>query len=247
MMRRLVGALALVALAGVAIAEPARTPSARDTAAGTSAAHPKPTGAPADRDAPPPALLAGTPARGAAVDPVLAHAKLDRLRCTFTEEKHIALLARPLRSSGTIYFARDRGIARVTEAPKPQRAVLTPTSLRLSSGARTEEIPLDKSKDLKAFALIFPTLLRGERAELERSFEIALYGRDADWWALAFSPRTESLRALVRNVLVIGRRAELVALKVVEASGDTTDTWLRDIQKNAAVTDSEIAAAFGAP
>lgn len=228
-------ALAIAALvSGVSAADPAR-PS------------PSPAAAPAASDAPPTSLLTGAVARGAAIDPVLAHVKLDRLRCAFSEEKHIALLARPLRSTGTIYFARDRGIARLTQTPKVQRAVLTPTSLRLSSGKRSEEIPLDKSKDLKAFALIFPTLLRGERGELERAFEIGLYGRDADWWALAFTPRAESLRQLVRSVVVIGRRTELVALKVVEASGDTTDTWLTEIRKNADVADAEIATAFGAP
>jgi hypothetical protein len=230
----------------LAIAALASASSAADPAPGDSprAAHPA---APAANDVPPPGLLTGAVARGAAIDPVLARVRLDRLRCHFTEEKRIALLARPLRSTGTIYFARDRGIARLTATPKVQRAVLTPTSLRISSDRRSEEIPLDKSKDLKAFALILPTLLRGERSELERSFEIGLHGRDSDWWALAFTPRTESLRGLVRSVVVIGRRTELVALRIVEASGDTTDTRLTEIKKNADVADAEIATAFGAP
>jgi outer membrane lipoprotein-sorting protein len=203
--------------------------------------------APAAADPGPPAsLVSGEPARGAALDPVFAHFKLDRLSCKFSEDKHIALLARPLRSTGTIYFERDRGIARTTLTPKPSQVVLTRTTLRIKTDQRSEEIPLDKSKDLRAFALIFPTLLRGERSELERTFDIGLYGREAEWWALAFTPKAESLRGLVRRVIVFGHNADVDGLQILEASGDTTDTRLSDIRRNADVADAELATAFGA-
>jgi outer membrane lipoprotein-sorting protein len=201
----------------------------------------------AGSDAPPASLLSGTAVHGSAIDPVFAHLTLDRLSCKFSEEKHIALLARPLRSAGTIYFARDKGIARTTLTPKVEQVVVTATSIRIRTATRSEEIPLDKTKDLKAFALVFPTLLRGDRTELERAFDIGLYGSDAGWWALAFTPKTDSLRALVRRVVVFGRKAEIVALQVAEASGDTTDTRLTEIHKNTNVPDAEIATAFGAP
>lgn len=198
-------------------------------------------------EAPPANLVSGDAAHGAALDPVFAHFRLARLACTFSEEKHIALLAKPLRSSGTIYYDRDKGIARTTRTPRPEHVVVTRTTLRFRKGDHTEEIPLDKSKDLKAFALIFPTVLRGERGELEKSFDIGLYGSDAAWWALAFTPKTDSLRAMVRRVVVFGHKSELVALQVVEASGDTTETQLSEIRTNGAVPDAEIASAFGAP
>jgi len=198
-------------------------------------------------DAPPATLVSGDPARGSALDPVFKLLALERLRCTFSEEKRVALLARPLRSTGTIYFDRDQGIARATLTPKVQHVVLTKTSLRIKSAKRTEEIPLDKSKDLKAFALIFPTLLRGDRAELERAFELGLYGSDKDWWALSFTPKTASLKKLVRRVVVVGRKGNILSLQVAEANGDTTDTKLTDVRTNADVPDSEIATAFGGP
>lgn len=194
--------------------------------------------------APPAQLLEGKPQRGAALEPVFAHLKLDRLRCTFREDKRVALLARPLHSTGKIYFQRDKGIARITLTPKRQDAVLTASSLRIRTGQKLEEIPLDKTVDLKAFALIFPTLLRGDRAELERSFAVELYGSDRDWWALSFTPNKESLRALVSRVVVFGKASGLVALRVVEASGDTTETALAEIATNKDVPDAELAEAF---
>jgi hypothetical protein len=199
-----------------------------------------------DAAGPPANLVAGEPARGEALDPVFSHFALARLGCKFSEEKHVALLARPLRSTGTLHFDRDRGIARTTVTPRSQTAVLTPKSLRIRAGKRTEEIALDKSKDLKAFALIFPTLLRGDRAELERAFEIGLHGSADAWWALAFTPKAESLRKLVKSVVVIGRKGQLHSLQIVEGNGDTTATRLTEIRTNDDVSDAEITKAFGA-
>jgi len=232
----MIRARAIVVVAIVSGAAPA-------SAAPASAA---PATAPASA-APPASLVSGEAAHGAAIDPVLALFKLERMSCKFSEDKHVALLARPLRSTGTIHFQRGQGIARTTLTPRRQQVVLTPTTLRIRKDAHVEEVPLDKSKDLKAFALIFPTLLRGDRAELERAFELGLYGGAEGWWALTFTPRTDSLRKLVRRVVVFGRKGEVVALQVAEASGDTTDTRLSDVHTNADVPDAEIAAAFGAP
>jgi len=198
-------------------------------------------------DAPPATLISGVPARGAAIDPVFKLLALQRLGCKFSEEKRVALLARPLKSTGTIYFERDKGIARTTLTPKVQHVVLTRTTLRITTDKKSEEIPLDKSKDLKAFALIFPTLLRGDRAELEKSFTIGLHGSDKDWWALTFTPKTDSLKKLIKRVVVFGKKTEIVSLQIAEASGDTTETRLTDLVKNADVPDAEIAKAFGAP
>lgn len=212
-------------------------------ASGLASADPAPRAA----SEPPPANQLKGEARGAAIDPVFALFKVDRLSCKFTEAKHVALLARPLRSTGTIFFDRDQGIARATRTPKPQQVVLTRTTLRIRTAGHTEEIPLDKSQDLKAFALIFPTLLRGERVELERSFELVQFGSEHDQWALDFKPRTESLRKLIQRVVVFGKQGEVTGLKVIEASGDTTDTLLTEVRRNADVPDAELTAAFGAP
>jgi hypothetical protein len=171
--------------------------------------------------------------------------RLERLQATFSEEKHIALLARPLRQSGTIYFDRTRGIARLTRTPRPERMLLTERSLRIERAGKIEDIPLDKSKALKAFALVFPALLRGERAELEAAFALELRGAPAKAWSLALTPRDPGLCGLISRVVVSGQGAEVSSLQVVEASGDTTDTRLSGIARNAAVPAAEVARVFG--
>lgn len=201
----------------------------------------------ADDTDPPATLIAGKPVHGTALDLVFANFKLDRMSATFAEEKTIALLAKPLTSTGTIYFDRDKGIAKLTLTPRKQAAVLTATSLKIRKGKRTEDIPLAKSKDLKALVLVFPTLLRGEREQLEGAFTIGMYGSEDAWWALELAPKSASLRKLVRKVVVFGNKSAVVALEITEASGDVTRTRLTAILKNGDVPDAEIATAFGAP
>jgi hypothetical protein len=190
------------------------------------------------------------PPRAGAVDPLFDLLRLDgltRLRAQFAEEKHIALLARPLRSTGTLYFDRERGIARVATAPRAERVVLTATALRIEKGNHIEEIPLDKSRALRAFALVFPALLRGDRQSLEATFDLDLSGAPRAAWSLALVPRDPALCGLIQRVVVSGRGADVAELQVVEASGDTTDTALSGIARNEAVPAAEIASGFGGP
>ncbi|MEZ4359278.1 MAG: outer membrane lipoprotein carrier protein LolA [Kofleriaceae bacterium] len=244
-----VGAGFALAVAMSSAAEPAAAPGrpASAAAAAPGRTAPAPAAASANVDGPPADLLRGKPVRGEGVKRVFARLALEKMACTFREEKHVALLARPLRSSGTLVFQRGRGVVRVTAKPRAEKLVVTATSLRRTKGARVEEVPLSKSRDLKAFALILPTLLRGDREELERSFELALFGDPQGWWALTFTPKAESLRGMVRRVAVIGHEGVLSRLEVAEVSGDTTETSLQDIRKDQEVSDADVAAAFGAP
>ena len=195
----------------------------------------------------PASVITGEAQRGAAIDPVFALFKLDRMRATFAEEKTVKLLARPLKSAGTIVFARDKGVARVTTAPKASSVVITPTTLKIKDAKHSEEIPLDKSKDLKAFALVFPSVLRGDRVALEKSFELGLYGSDKDRWALVFTPRTDSLKKIIAKIAVHGTKGDITRVEISETSGDVTNLTLSDIERDRDVADSEITAAFGAP
>jgi Outer membrane lipoprotein carrier protein LolA-like len=190
-----------------------------------------------------------TPHPAGTVEPLFELLRIDglkRLRADFSEEKRIALLARPLRTTGTLYFERTRGMARLTRTPAPERVVLSPTTLRIEKAGKVEEVPLDKSKTLRGFALTFPSLLRGDRAALETTFDLELDGVAKGDWSLTLLPKDAALCGLLRRVVVTGKGAEVKALRVEEASGDTTETRLSGVARNEAVPLAEIAQAFGA-
>ncbi len=208
----------LVALSTRAIAAPAATTS----------------------DTPPADLVTAKPADATTLAAVMKLLGVTRLAADFKEQKHSALLARPLVTKGTLVYERERGLVRSVTAPRPHQVVVTQTTLTFRKGSRTETVPLAKSRDLKAFALVFPALLRGDRDEIARSFELAVRGSAQDWWALTLTPKAESLKKLITSVVVIGRGNEVRELRVVEASGDHSEMTLSAIRTNSDVADSEL-------
>jgi hypothetical protein len=221
--------------------------------------------APTSPDEPPAALLAGKPAGAATLDAVMKLLGVERMAAKFVERKHSALLARPLVTEGTLVYERERGLVRTVTGrraqvpampgraapPKggaqvdAQQVIVTPTTLTIRKGGRTDTVPLAKSKDLQAFALVFPALLRGDRDEIARAFDLAVRGSERDWWALTLTPKAASLRKMITEVVVVGHAREVRELRVVEASGDHSELRLAEIRTNAAVTDAELAVFSG--
>src|SRR6478736_2508186 len=63
----------------------------------------------------------------------------------FVEEKHIALLKKPLKSEGNIYFAPPGKLARHVDAPKPSKILLEGDELRISDGKGVRSVDLGKN------------------------------------------------------------------------------------------------------
>jgi outer membrane lipoprotein-sorting protein len=200
-------------------------------------------------ETPPADLVTAKPADATTLAAVMKLLGVTRLAADFIEQKHSALLARPLVTKGTLVYERDHGLVRTVTGPRAQQIVVTQTALTIRKGAKTETVPLAKSKDLQAFALVFPALLRGDRDEIAKSFDLAVRGSDKDWWALTLTPKAASLKKLIASVVVIGRGREVRELRVVEASGDHSEMTLSAIRTNGDVADTELTgfASAGAP
>jgi hypothetical protein len=193
-------------------------------------------------DVPPAALLTGKPAGAETLDAVMKVLAVERLAAKFVEQKHSALLARPLVTEGTLVYERERGLVRTVAGARAEQVVVTQTTLTIRKRGHTETVPLAKSKDLQASALVFPALLRGDRDGIARAFELTVRGNERDWWALTLTPKAESLRKMITQVVLLGRGHEARELRVVEASGDDSEMRLVEIRTNAAVADAELAA-----
>lgn len=207
-----------------------------------SAAAPVPETAPAT-------LLDSKPAGASTLAAVMKMLGVDRMAADFVEQKHSSLLAKPLVTKGTLVYARDRGLVRTVAGPRAQQVIVTQKALTIKKGKRTDTVPLAKSKDLQAFALVFPALLRGDRDEIAQAFDLAVRGSEQDWWALTLTPKAASLRKMIDEVVVIGHGHEVRELRVVEASGDHSEMALSSIRTNSDVADNELSgfASAGTP
>ena len=178
------------------------------------------------------ALLAAFAAPLAAASPTASSAASDPLdalmhelgahpsgHVTFTEVQHLAVLDRPLESSGELlYQAPDRLEKRILK-PRPETLVLAHGVLSATRGKHT------RTMDLAAWPQVAPLLeslratLTGDRAALERIFSVELEG-DAARWTLRLTPHDPEAARVITRVIITGESASLRTVEVLQADGD---------------------------
>src|SRR4029450_6794529 len=143
------------------------------------------------------------------------------LPARFQEGKPLQLLRAPLKSEGTLYYARPDLIARKTERPAASSWVLQGDTLAIRGpdGART--LDLASAPGLQPFIEALRSLLRGDLSGLERSFEIAFDSVDAasGHWRLRLTPREAPLRDAISAIEVEGDGEILSSFRVREVGG----------------------------
>jgi hypothetical protein len=169
--------------------------------------------------------LAGAPVIAAAADSDPLAALMQQLAArrhghvSFTEVQHLAVLDRPLESSGELlYEAPDRLEKRILK-PRPETLVLSHGVLSATRGHRTRTLELAAWPQFAPLIECLRATLAGDRAALERSFSVQLEG-DAAHWTLRLAPRDPEAARTVRAVLITGAGADLGSVEILEADGD---------------------------
>jgi hypothetical protein len=187
--------------------------------------------------------------RVADLDALLAGcAKMPGLFARFAEEKQIALLAVPLKSSGTIHFDRARGLVRHTLLPSKQSVQVTDKELVFWDGKNTRHVSLASSATVEAFARAFTLLLSADRTALEKSFELTFTPKDSGAsWSLSLVPKNAELKSVVASMEIEGRGLVVTLLKVREANGDLTTSRFSDVDTAKRYSDEEAGRTFRVP
>jgi hypothetical protein len=152
-----------------------------------------------------------------------AFARMPGLEARFEEEKHLALLAAPLRTRGTLYFMPPGHLARVVEGPEGSVVTISPTELRMADADGEQTIDLRSNADVRAFVTSLVCVFTGDEAELERSYALA-YDRDAEGWTLTLTPREPPLSEMMRELRLRGSGRAVKELLMREPNGDRTAT-----------------------
>ncbi|HEX5091401.1 MAG TPA: LolA-related protein [Burkholderiales bacterium] len=170
------------------------------------------------------ALLAGSaPAAG---DWTLARllagfATTREARASFIERKRVAVLDRPLVSTGELRFAAPDRLEKRTLRPRPELLRVEGDRLSIERGERNLEIDLRSYPEVAAFVESIRGTLAGDRGALERFYHLRLEG-DAASWALTLTPRAPTMAALVKHVRIAGKEAEISVIEIQQANGDST-------------------------
>lgn len=186
----------------------------------------------------------------AASDPQLVTSTLKRfsevhtLTAKFIEEKSIALLQRPLQSSGRVIYDRSLGVARVVDTPHASTILLLPGRLVSIQNGRRSQIPVTES--MSGLVDAFRDLLRGDLQRLEATFEVGAETQ-GDLWSVSLSPRSANARRAITLIRLMGRGLVIESLAVVEANGDRSTAHFADVRTDASLTDAERALLSDAP
>lgn len=168
------------------------------------------------------------------------------LEASFREEKTISLLAAPLISEGTLYFAPPARLARHVSRPAPSTLRICDGVLTIGDDSGFEEIDLEASPVLHDYVNSFLRILEGDADELARLWEMELTGH-AEGWQLRLRPLLESIAVTIEEMLLEGHGALVERLRIVESSGDESLTTFSQIQPERRFSTEELERIFCEP
>jgi len=168
-------------------------------------------------------LPAAAPAQPAPKPELLALmqmlAQVSGSEARFTEEKHNAVLTRPLLLSGRLSYVRGGRVVRTVFAPNEERMIVEGDTLTVENPARgTQTLSLRNYPAAWAFVEGFRATLAGDLPTLERFYRTDLSGTLASW-SLQLVPREEEMARYVESITFRGSRSTITAIQVAESGG----------------------------
>jgi hypothetical protein len=142
-------------------------------------------------------------------------------RLAFTEVQTLAMLDRPLESSGELLYDAPDRLEQRTLKPRPQTLTLANGVLTAARGRRTRTVELAAHPQLAPLIEGLRATLAGDRAALERVFVVKFGGDLADW-TLQLTPRDPAALRIVSEVRIAGSNAALKSVQILQADGDHT-------------------------
>ena len=138
---------------------------------------------------------------------------------TFTETRHLALLDKPLVSTGEMHFTPPDRLEMRTLTPKPEYMLLDRDRITLERDQRRITIRLGSRPEVLAFVDSVRGLLAGNRVSMERNYLMQLQG-EAARWVLTLYPKDAEIAALIQRITVSGTNSQIRTIEYLQADGD---------------------------
>jgi outer membrane lipoprotein carrier protein LolA len=147
-------------------------------------------------------------------------------RVEFVEQHFLAVLTRPVESSGELrYDAPDR-LEKRTVLPRAETLVLDGGELTVQRGERKRVMDLHRYPQVQPFVESIRATLAGDRAALEKVFHVEFAG-GVERWSLTLVPLDRELMRSVKQVQIDGSRDQLRHVEIRQADGDRSLMTLR--------------------
>ena len=140
---------------------------------------------------------------------------------SFIEKKSIAILDKPIESSGELFYSAPDRLEKRTLKPKPESMLLDHGTLTIERGQQKHRLQLQDYPELAAFIDSIRGTLAGDRRALERTYQLSLQG-DMQSWMLLLIPIDNKMKKVVQRIHIFGVNDEVRSIEVMQADGDSS-------------------------
>jgi hypothetical protein len=149
-------------------------------------------------------------------------AQVQESRASFDEVRVLAMLTRPLRTTGRLYYRRPAHLEKITLEPRAESLVVDGDRLTLTEPNEAPRvIELDSEPPVRALVDAIRGTLSGDLASLRRSYAITMEGGVPDW-RLTLVPTDPAVARLVAHTTIEGAGTALRLVQTAQANGDET-------------------------
>lgn len=157
----------------------------------------------------------------------------------FTQVKTIKKAGRELKSSGTFIFSLD-GIMWKTLKPFPSTLAVGKTSvIQTMQDGRQTVIDASSNQIFTSIASTLSAVFSGNADALSANFTVQFSG-DSERWRAILSPKDRAIAAVLQSITLSGANgADMNAIVMTEASGDTITYRFSDQKYPLELSDAE--------
>ena len=140
-------------------------------------------------------------------------------RARFVEKKFLAVLDKPLVSTGEMDYQPPDRLEKRTLTPKAETLRLDKDILSVEREKQKLSINLANQPEALAFVDSIRGTLSGNRAALEKNYLLHLSGQP-EKWVLTLLPSDARIAALVQRITVTGSKNQIRSIEYLQADGD---------------------------
>jgi len=148
-------------------------------------------------------------------------ARVNASQASFVETKSIAMLDKPVESSGLLFYRAPDRLEKRTLKPRLESMLLDQDTLTVEQRGKKRDLSLQRYPEIAAFIDSIRGTLAGDRKALERSYQLTLSG-DEQQWRLALLPIDPKMQQAVAKISITGSANVLRTIMIKQADGDSS-------------------------
>ncbi len=152
---------------------------------------------------------------------MLSLAEIRTDHASFIEKKSIAMLDKPVESTGELLYIAPDHLEKRTLKPRAESMTVDGSTLLIERGRQKHRLQLSDYPELAAFIDSIRGTLAGDRRALERHYKLSLEGTAAHW-TLQLLPVNEKMQAVVKIIRISGAENTVRSIEITQRDGDSS-------------------------